>query len=163
MTCGPGETSGEEAVMKKVPPARPVSNLDAMIAGMAPQLLPGGFVFCTVSHDTPDRVATLRKAALATFAEKEGLSLVLPEAFAVANDIPTDQTMRCITLEVQSSLEGVGLTAAVATALAEAGIACNMIAAFHHDHVFVPAASADKAMTCLTTLQDTWAERNPAR
>ena len=35
-----------------------------------------------------------------------------------------------ITLMVHSDLEGVGLTAAVSGALADAGIACNMVAAF---------------------------------
>ena len=45
-------------------------------------------------------------------------------------------------LQVHSALDGVGLTAAVAGALAAAGIACNVIAAFHHDHLFVPAARA---------------------
>ena len=63
--------------------------------------------------------------------------------------------MRCITLNVYSSLEGVGLTAAVATALAENGIACNMVAAFHHDHAFVPDALSQKAMQVLKELQAT--------
>ena len=60
--------------------------------------------------------------------------------------------MRRITLRVHSALDGVGLTAAVATALAGHGIACNMVAAFHHDHVFVPAARAEEALAILKTL-----------
>ena len=36
-----------------------------------------------------------------------------------------------------------------ATALAEAGIACNMVAALHHDHAFVPAAQAEAAAAAL--------------
>jgi hypothetical protein len=61
--------------------------------------------------------------------------------------------MRRITLTVPSALDGVGLTAAVATALADAGIPCNVVAAFHHDHLFVPAAMAKRAVRVLLDLQ----------
>jgi hypothetical protein len=65
----------------------------------------------------------------------------------------TTLPMRRITLNVFSSLEGVGLTAAVATALANHNISCNMVAAYHHDHVFVPTADAEEAMRVLLALQ----------
>ena len=52
-----------------------------------------------------------------------------------------------------SSLAGVGLTAAVSGALAEAGIPCNMIAALRHDHLFVPEEMGDRAMQVLKALQ----------
>ncbi|AUW47259.1 ACT domain-containing protein [Rhizobium leguminosarum] len=61
--------------------------------------------------------------------------------------------MRQITLNVNSALDGVGLTAGVAGCLAEAGIPCNMVAAYHHDHIFVPAGLADRASHLLETLQ----------
>jgi hypothetical protein len=54
---------------------------------------------------------------------------------------------------VDSSLEAVGLTAAVAGALAAAGISANVVAAFHHDHVFVPADRGVEAMACLDRLR----------
>ena len=57
--------------------------------------------------------------------------------------------MACLTLTVHSALDGVGLTAAVATALAGAGIPANMIAGYHHDHVFVPEHQAEAALACL--------------
>ena len=56
--------------------------------------------------------------------------------------------------EVQFSryeLRGSG-TAAVAGALAEEGISANVIAAYYHDHIFVPKASADRALAVLTGL-----------
>ena len=81
------------------------------------------------------------------------MSLLLPVSAAKAADLSIDQPMRCITLNVYSSLEGVGLTAAVATALADNGIACNMVAAFHHDHAFVPEALSETAMQVLKSLQ----------
>ena len=61
--------------------------------------------------------------------------------------------MRRIVLQVFSALDGVGLTAAVATALANEGIPCNMIAGYHHDHVFVPSAMAGRAVAVLRDLQ----------
>jgi hypothetical protein len=46
----------------------------------------------------------------------------------------------------------VGLTATVATALAEAGIACNVVAGFHHDHLFVPWERREDALAILSDL-----------
>jgi hypothetical protein len=69
------------------------------------------------------------------------------------SSLNTDQPMRCITLNVYSALDGVGLTAAVATVLGDADIPCNMVAAFHHDHVFVPADMAERALAVLVELQ----------
>ncbi|MEY4982086.1 MAG: hypothetical protein RIR62_352 [Pseudomonadota bacterium] len=118
-----------------------------MIAGMDPVLMPGRFCFCTVEDGAafPD--------ALGTFREEEGVSVLLPVAAAEARGLPVDSVMRQITLRVHSALEGVGLTAAVAGVLADAGIACNMIAARRHDHVFVPEARAEEALARLKALQ----------
>jgi hypothetical protein len=63
--------------------------------------------------------------------------------------------MAMITLNVYSALDGVGLTAAVATALAKAGIACNMVAALNHDHVFVPSERREEALAVMLALQAT--------
>ena len=56
-----------------------------------------------------------------------------------------------ITLDVHSALEAVGLTAEVARVLTDAGIPCNIVAALHHDHLFVP---ADRAAAALRALRD---------
>ena len=48
-----------------------------------------------------------------------------------------------------SDLEGVGLTAAVSTTLADANISCNVIAATHHDHIFVPEDRCEEAIARL--------------
>jgi hypothetical protein len=47
---------------------------------------------------------------------------------------------------------GAGLTAAVVRALADHGIASNMVAGFHHDHAFVPAAHAHAALQAIVAL-----------
>ena len=124
----------------------PVRDTDAMIAGMAPILRAGVFVFASSTNDD------LAGRALAVFEEDEGRSLILPVEIALTSGLPTKPAMRCITLTVQSSLEGVGLTAAVSGALARAGIPANMVAALRHDHVFVPEDMAHDAMRILLDL-----------
>ena len=54
-----------------------------------------------------------------------------------------------LTLDVHSSLEAVGLTAAVSRTLADGEIACNVLAGFHHDHLLVPIDRVDEAIECL--------------
>lgn len=122
-----------------------------MISGMTPVLQPGIFVF--VSTEDPALVASLFPNAISTFREEEGMSMLIPVDLAERSMLNVDHPMRCITLNVFSSLEGVGLTSAVSTALGDSGIACNIVAAFHHDHVFIPAAACNKAMEVLTSLQ----------
>ena len=122
-----------------------------MISGMSPVLQPGRFAFIT-SND-PAVVALLSQEAISTFKEAEGLSMLVPVELAQKSNLDAASPMRCITLNVYSSLEGVGLTAAVSSALKENGIPCNMIAAFHHDHVFVPSDMCERAMDVLTALQ----------
>ncbi len=123
----------------------PIKATHSMIAAMSPALGPGTWVFCTTSVQ-----AFTHPEAIATFAEDEGTSLILPQTTARALGFPADLPMACITLTVYSALDGIGLTAAVASALAQAGIPCNMVAAFHHDHVFVPADRAQDALAILT-------------
>lgn len=128
---------------------KPVSDTQGMISGMTPVLSPDTYVFATTS----DPASPARAEAMATLHEAEGLSLILTLATAKAHGFDTSEPMRCITLNVYSALEGVGLTAAVARALADQGIACNMVAGFHHDHAFVPAGRAKAALQALVALQ----------
>lgn len=116
-----------------------------MIAGMNPARMPGTWHFCTLRDPAPDLIA----ASLATLQEPEGVSLILPQDAAARQGLPTDMPMAHIVLQVHSALDGVGLTAAVSTALAASGIPCNIVAGFHHDHLFVPVAQADKALALL--------------
>ena len=128
----------------------PLRETGAMIADMAPRADARVWHFCT----TADAGLAARAAprALASFAEDEGLSFILPQAAASDLGFDTGLAMARITLAVTSALDGVGLTAAVAGALAADGIACNIVAAFHHDHVFVPRAQATRALAVLRAL-----------
>jgi hypothetical protein len=74
--------------------------------------------------------------AFALVAETEGLTIVAPLDRLQAAGLVSDPWAR-ISLTVESDLAAVGLTAAFATALGARGISCNVIAGFHHDHLFV--------------------------
>lgn len=119
----------------------PVRDLGETLRGLSPELRPGRWAF--VGSQDP----ALAAAALAVFREAEGASLIVPAEMA-----PERAAMRQITLGVLSDLEGVGLTAAVAGALAARGIACNVVAALRHDHLFVPEARAGEAVEALRAL-----------
>jgi len=62
--------------------------------------------------------------------------------------------MRQITLTVHSSLEAVGLTAAFATELTRHGISANVVAGYYHDHIFVGAGDAERAVAALQGLSE---------
>ncbi|SMQ63290.1 hypothetical protein SAMN06297468_0832 [Altererythrobacter xiamenensis] len=125
-----------------------VSDRDAMLAQMAPVLDSVRYCFMLIA---PEIAPQALGAAIGTFREDEGVTAIVPES--VARELGEEgPAMARITLTVHSSLEGVGLTAAVAGALAEAGIACNMVAAFHHDHAFVPAERGEDALAILREL-----------
>jgi hypothetical protein len=122
-----------------------------MISGMRPVLRPGRYAFCTV---TDDRIApALTDRALASFREGEGQSLVLALDDIPGKGVIALAPMAQVVLEVFSAPDGVGQTAAVAGALADHVIPCNVIAAYHQDHVFVPEAQARQALQILTALQ----------
>lgn len=128
-----------------------VRERQAMLAGMKPTLKDGRYFFCA-SND-PAVLATLSDRSLAIFREEEGTALVLAEEDATLHSFDLSMPMSRIVLEVFSALDGVGLTAGVATALADEGIPCNMIAAYHHDNVFVPEPMAARAVEILQDVQ----------
>ena len=124
------------------------TNLSRLLASLSPRLNPGRFVFCSVPQPTVVQVA----AALGSFREAEGTTLILAREEAERLGLTYDYLAAWITLEVHSSLAAVGLTAAFAKALAGEGISCNVIAGFHHDHLFVAEADAERALARLQRL-----------
>ena len=121
------------------------TDLATLLRTLEPVLDGNEWVFVRVEDS---EVPKYMPHALASFREKEGMTLVIPRMKATEVQHSSGPMAR-ITLAVHSSLEAVGLTAAVSRALANDGISANMIAAYHHDHVFVPLALADRAMNCL--------------
>ena len=117
---------------------------------MAPELIEGEFVFC--SFDSARYGDHAELAPLASMPEQEGLTLVIPAAQADEHGITYDTAFRCITLQVHSSLEAVGLTAAFSDKLTEHGLSANVIAGFYHDHIFIQSDVADHALAALREL-----------
>ncbi len=115
---------------------------------MRPQLNPGRYVFSTVDGGGVPAGVT----PVVTVAEQEGLTLVVRLEDADTVGLPYDYVAGWITLRVHSALEAVGLTAAVARELADIGVSCNVVAGFHHDHLFVPYERAAEAVAALEAL-----------
>ena len=117
---------------------------------MSPVLMTGEFVFCTFEKSRYGDYAELEPVAAAT--ENEGLTLVVPKAKADQHGLEYNSVFRGVTLNVHSSLEAVGLTAAFSGKLTEHGISANVIAGYYHDHIFVQSELAEKAMTAIKEL-----------
>lgn len=126
------------------------TDLDTLLASLAPQLMDGDYVFCTVRGAAYGDFAQL--SPVASFREAEGLTLLLAREKADQAGLPYESIFKGITLTVHSSLDAIGLTAAVSSKLADKGISANVIAAYYHDHIFVPAGRADDALSALKAL-----------
>ena len=87
------------------------------------------------------------------FKEEEGNTIIIKKELANSLQLEYSFVAAWITLTVHSSLEAVGLTAAFSSALSDAGISCNVVAAFYHDHIFVDKKDVEKAMAILGKLK----------
>jgi hypothetical protein len=130
-----------------MPPAE--SDLPSLLRGLRPTLHPGTYAFCVL----PPGQAPADLPALAMIHEPEGVTVILEESRARVQGLAPVFRAAWITLCIETDLQAVGLTAAVTGALAAAGIACNVIAGAHHDHLFVPADRGAEALAILETLQ----------
>jgi hypothetical protein len=126
-----------------------ISDLNELLCSLNPRLNEGVYVFVSVPPETD----IARFEPIATFVEEKGISLIVEESQLQGNAIDIPFRAAWITLTVNSDLNAVGLTAAVANALARKGISCNMVAGAKHDHLFVPIESASQAMDALSELQ----------
>jgi hypothetical protein len=99
------------------------SDLGRLIAELSPVLSQERYAFegCAATALGADAFAMIR--------EDEGLTVIRKSDRG---------TWARISLGLHSSLEAVGLTAALSRALADAGISANFIAGLKHDHIFVP-------------------------
>jgi len=129
--------------------SKPISDLQTLLAGMQPVLNEGVYAYSVV----PSQFDVSELDVFAVMRETEGVTVITSEAEAIDAKLPILFRAAWITLEVHSDLQAVGLTAAVASALGEAGISCNVVAAAHHDHVFVPIEQACNAIERLQALQ----------
>jgi hypothetical protein len=124
------------------------TSLATLLRSMGPQLNDGEYVFCTLRDSTLPAGLEI----IGSFREQEGLTVILERSHAEQAGFNFDYVAAWITLNVHSALEAVGLTAAFATALGQAGISCNVIAGYYHDHLFVGQADAQRALQVLRDL-----------
>ncbi|WP_175684539.1 ACT domain-containing protein [Burkholderia anthina] len=129
--------------------SQPENNLAILLRTMQPELHRGAFAFVALPADAN----ILLSETIATFRETEGMTVVVHEEAAARRGWPVLFRAAWITLTVHSDLAAVGLTAAFARALGEAGISCNVMAAAYHDHIFVPFDDGPRALDALVALQ----------
>ncbi|WP_288437139.1 ACT domain-containing protein [uncultured Chryseobacterium sp.] len=125
-------------------------DLSILLQNMEPVLNAGEYVFCTVEklNEVPDI-----ENILFFFREAEAVTIVLEKRMADSWSLEYSYISSWITLNIHSSLEAVGLTAAFANVLKKENISCNVVAAYFHDHIFIAKKDAEKAMKALYTLK----------
>ena len=88
------------------------------------------------------------------FREQEGVTVVVAVDDVAVNNAQDEPLWAQITLRIHSSLEAVGMLAAIASALAARDIPCNAVSAYYHDHLFVPWVRRDDAINTLRELSE---------
>jgi len=101
-----------------------------------------------------DQVVSLGPEILGVLTEDEGTTVIATLNEAERRGWSTDFLAAWLTIEVHSSLEAVGLTAAMSHVLTEQQIPCNVLAGFYHDHLLVPLDHANAAIAALDSLRD---------
>lgn len=125
-----------------------ISNLNDLLREMQPELQPGEYIFTTVETSTP----VPEELIIGGFKEKEGKTVIMERSNADHLGLSYSFIASWIILKVHSSLNAVGLTASFSNALAAHGISCNVVAAYHHDHIFVASKDRQRAMEVLNQL-----------
>jgi hypothetical protein len=123
-------------------------DLARLLAGLDPVVADEPYVFAVL----PDRTLPPGLRPFATVDEDEGLAVVVLRADADRLRLAYDYVAARITLRVHSDPAAVGMTAAFSHVLAEAGLSCNVLAGFFHDHLLVPWDRADEAVGLLRSL-----------
>lgn len=128
-------------------------DLSKLLSDVRVEQRPGIWRFETIpaEHSSWADLVNLRQVReiAMLFQEREGLTVIT----AADETTPDDNQWAWLELTVFSDLQAVGFLAAVACALADAGLPCNAVAAFHHDHIFVPEPLAERAIAAIDSLR----------
>jgi hypothetical protein len=125
-------------------------DLSNILNNLQPELLIEDYVFIT-SDDDSDSENKLNP--IATFKEKEGVTLVVTQERAQVNNLQYNSVFSCISLGVHSSLTSVGLIAAISKSLSDNGIACNVFSGYFHDHIFVQKSLSTQALELINNIK----------
>ena len=123
-------------------------DLVQLLKTMQPSLNEGEYVFCTVA----DLKGIPPNQIISFFKESEGFTIILAKSLADQWQLDYSFVAAWITLTVHSALDAVGLTAAFSNALSSAGISCNVVAGYYHDHIFVNKEDEERAVVVLLDL-----------
>jgi hypothetical protein len=127
----------------------PEKDLGRLLASIEPELHPGTYVFCALGDDEPP--AGL--AFLMLFREPEGVTVVVRAEDARSAGLACEFPCEWITLGAGSDLAAVGFLAEITATLVATAIGANVVSAFHHDHLFVPAGRGGDALAALEDLR----------
>ncbi|WP_186105315.1 ACT domain-containing protein [Burkholderia gladioli] len=120
-------------------------DLAKLCATLSPVMAEATYVYCSF----PEFTVPTGLLAFCIIREREGLTAIIERDEALRRGLAYTYDARLITLSVHSSLEAVGFIAVISRKLAGAGISCNVIAGYYHDHILVPVEKAEQAMTLL--------------
>jgi hypothetical protein len=121
------------------------TDLEAMLAALDVERRAGVFTYLEVERPSADDLL----GAHAVVREVSHTTLVVDAADARHHGYPVVIELAWLTLTAQSSLDAVGLTAAVSARLAAIGVPCNVLAGYRHDHLLVPVDRVDDAIAAL--------------
>jgi len=134
------------------------TDLRALLQSISVSVRPERYTVLTIRND--EQSPSLGHGVAAVIEESEGITVVATLDRARTEGWPEDFVAAWLTIDVHSSLEAVGLTAAFSRALGRAGIACNIIAAFHHDHILVPHDKSEAAVEVIEALATPTTDRS---
>ena len=125
------------------------TDLQRLLAGMRPSMSETAFAFATARslQDVPASVSII-----GCFNEDEGVTVIATLDQLARTGLMQSGPFAKISLAVHSSLAAVGLTAKIATSLAQRGISANIVAGYFHDHIFVPWEERHAALDILNDL-----------
>jgi hypothetical protein len=123
-------------------------DINKLLQQMKPSVHPEVFAFCCF----PDGQLPPGLTPVGTFWEVEGLTAIVPLSQAQSLGIDHQFVSRMITLTVHSALDAVGFLARITAALAVQNISCNVVSAYHHDHLFVPESRLNDSLQVLEAL-----------
>ena len=126
------------------------TDLSEMLQSLTVSVRPEPYVVVALPVD--EVAPPLGAGVVAVIDEVEGPTVIATLSRAAHEGWPHDFVASWLTLDVHSALSAVGLTAAFSRQLGRAGIPCNVIAGFFHDHILVPVDKTDAAVDVIEAL-----------
>ncbi len=123
------------------------TDLRRLLGGLAPELAAKPRAIRSQAAD-----ASVPADAIMSFREHEGTTTIMVVDESAVDASADEPLWAQITLRIHSSLEAVGMMAAIAAALAARDIPCNAVSAYYHDHLFVPWPRRDDTLAALREL-----------